>query len=304
MSILYFLLAFIASGVTCAAGAYGMRFYMERNREIAEREDPRDTRIRDVQATLQVFRADAIKYKTTADEATSHLLLAHTRIDELLERTSMVNEKFTSCKDLLRKKIAESEQLIAKLSAAEQQLANLRERLQEAELELSVSERSELVDAAVETREPDQANQNNAKSDDLQGMFTPTVEEGNPSLIQCLTEELDRWKRHCHVLGDELKNRREQAGPAPAPLTRDAGDDQGSDNKSIDELTDIRGIGKVLARKLHELGVYRFQQLVSLTSEDLRRANDLIPDIERRMSRDDWTNQARNLHFNKYSEQL
>jgi predicted flap endonuclease-1-like 5' DNA nuclease len=216
----------------------------------------------------------------------------------------MVNEKFTSCKDLLRKKIAESEQLIAKLSAAEQQLANLRERLQEAELELSVSERSELVDAAVETREPDQANQNNAKSDDLQGMFTPTVEEGNPSLIQCLTEELDRWKRHCHVLGDELKNRREQAGPAPAPLTRDAGDDQGSDNKSIDELTDIRGIGKVLARKLHELGVYRFQQLVSLTSEDLRRANDLIPDIERRMSRDDWTNQARNLHFNKYSEQL
>jgi len=299
MSILYFVLAFIASGVTCAAGAYGMRVCIERNREIAEREDPRDTRVRDMQATLQVVRADTVKNKSKADEATSHLELAHARIDELLEQSAMVGDKFISCKALLKKKIVETEHLNDKLSATEQQLANLRERLQEAELELSMSGGLESADSETDTPDPGHASPNDLNHNTLQDMFKPTVEEGNPSLIQCLTEEVDRWKRHCHVLGDELKSRREQVGSEPAPSAQNT-----SDNQAIDELTDVRGIGKVLARKLHELGVYRYQQLVSLTSEDLEHANDLIPDLERRMGRDDWAGQARNLHFDKYSEQL
>jgi predicted flap endonuclease-1-like 5' DNA nuclease len=299
MSILYFVLAFIASGVTCAAGAYGMRVCIERNREIAEREDPRDTRVRDMQATLQVVRADTVKNKSKADEATSHLELAHARIDELLEQSAMVGDKFISCKALLKKKIVETEHLNDKLSATEQQLANLRERLQEAELELSMSGGLESAEPATDTPDPGHASPNDLNRDTLQDMFKPTVEEGNPSLVQCLTEEVDRWKRHCHVLGDELKSRREQVGSEPAPSAQNT-----SDNQAIDELTDVRGIGKVLARKLHELGVYRYQQLVSLTNEDLEHANDLIPDLERRMGRDDWAGQARNLHFDKYSEQL
>jgi predicted flap endonuclease-1-like 5' DNA nuclease len=69
-------------------------------------------------------------------------------------------------------------------------------------------------------------------------------------------------------------------------------------------LTDIRGIGKVIASKLQELGICRYEQLASLDDDDLDRFQDLIPDFERRMRRDNWMEQARDLHSSKYSEQI
>ena len=77
-----------------------------------------------------------------------------------------------------------------------------------------------------------------------------------------MTGELDRWKRHCHVLGGELKNQR----------TRITEVEEASHNSvatipDIDELTDIRGIGKALVRKLHLLGIYRYEDLLNLDDD-------------------------------------
>lgn len=267
-----------------------MRFYTERNRIIAEREDPRDTKIRDLQATVKLTNKDLALTRTNATDMREHLKLAHVRIDELLEQRSMLREKFNTCENLLKNEIGERELLQDKLSVAKTQLETMKERRQELELQLKASSQENMLDPVLQTSEPES---DDLHDDALSEVFSPDVpDESNASLIESLTGELDRWKRHCRVLGNELKCRKKQSSQTsrPAPSQWDA----------VDELTDIRGIGKVMARKLHKLGIYRFQELIDLDTRDLNRAQELIPDIRTRMHRDEWIDQARALHHGKY----
>lgn len=291
MSTLFVILSVAACVATGVVGAFGMRFYIERCRVIAEREDPRDTKIRDLQATVKLTQKDLTLKRSSAGEKTEHLKFAHTRIDELLNRISKLKDKYASCVVLLETEIGAKDVLQDKLSVAKTQLETLKENNQEMALQLRASNEPDMLGPS--TREPD-TNSANVDDGPLADMFSSSVEEDDsPSLIQSLTGELDRWKHHCHVLGNELKHQREQITPETVYQALDPAD-------SIDELTDIRGIGSVLARKLHEVGIYRFEELVNLGNDELERAQALIPDLERRMKRDDWINQARTLYQNKY----
>ena len=286
MSTLFVMLSLIACGATAAIGAFGMRFYIERNRIIAEREDPRDTKIRELQAAVKLARKDLVLTRNSMTETTDHLKLAHERIDELIEQRDFSREKFNSCEALLKKEIGDRELLQEKLSVAKTQVENLKERNQELELQIRHSNEGEMLSPSF--------HESDHESDELEEetvtqVSTPEfVDDGSPSLIQSLTGELDRWKHHCHVLGNELKHQREQIGQNGAiPVTESF--------PGVDELTDIRGIGKVMARKLHTLGIFRFQEIIDLDGDDLMRARSVIPDIERRMHRDDWVSQAQQL---------
>ncbi len=62
-----------------------------------------------------------------------------------------------------------------------------------------------------------------------------------------------------------------------------------------DELTRIRGIGKVLSEKLAEAGLTSYWQLATLTAEQ-REALDSSLNLRGRMQRDGWQEQARTLH--------
>jgi chromosome segregation ATPase len=295
MSTLSVISAFAACIATGTVGAFGMRFYTERNRVLAEREDPRDTKIRDLQATVKLAHKDLTLKRTSADENGEHLKLAHTRIDELLDRISKLKEKYACCVTLLEKEIGQKDVLQDQLSVAKTQLKTLKERNQEMELQISASDEPDMLMPLT-----DESDSNSVITDDqpLTNMFSSSSEEdGSPSLIQSLTGELDRWKRHCHVLGIELKHQRQQATPQCTPQTTNTAD-------NIDELTDIRGIGSVLARKLHELGIFRFQELINLGNDDLERAQALIPDLQHRIRRDDWINQARTLYQSKYHSSI
>lgn len=295
MSILSVILTITACVATGVAGAFGMRFYIERNRIIAEREDPRDTKIRDLQATVKLTRKDLDLTRTDAKEMTEHLKLAHDRIDDLLEQRGMLREKFNACEKLLKNEIGEREILQDKLSVAKTQLETMKEHNQELSLQIKASSNEDMLDPSLHSGESD-ADEIDDKS--LNDMFSSEIEDDNSaSLIQSLTGELDRWKHHCHVLGNELKHQRDQIGQNPKL-------DTATHMDAVDELTDIRGIGKVMARKLHKLGIYRFQELINLDARDLARAQTLIPDIERRMHRDGWIDQARALHRGKYESAI
>ena len=50
------------------------------------------------------------------------------------------------------------------------------------------------------------------------------------------------------------------------------------------------------------LGIQNFKALAELDASDYERAAELIPNLESRMKRDDWTAQARELHEKKYCE--
>jgi predicted flap endonuclease-1-like 5' DNA nuclease len=135
--------------------------------------------------------------------------------------------------------------------------------------------------------------------DELEAFRPFDVDDTSSSLLESLTIELERWKKHCHVLGDELKIQRERL----AQLGESTETDENPFD-SIDELTDIRGIGNAIARKLHQLGIYRYRELASLSGDDVERARMLIPNFDSRMARDNWQDQARSLHRDKYEESL
>ncbi|MEJ2137886.1 MAG: hypothetical protein P8Y61_00290 [Gammaproteobacteria bacterium] len=76
------------------------------------------------------------------------------------------------------------------------------------------------------------------------------------------------------------------------------------DSKFHDDLKAIRGVGAKIEQKLNMLGIVNFKDLAELGADDYERAADLIPNLESRMKRYDWTSQARELHREKYSETI
>lgn len=296
MSILFSILAFFACVATAACGAWGMRWHMEKTREVPEKEDPRDTQIRDLLAQVRMAKNDMVRSRTIAEDAEEHLKLAHERIDELFARSAKLSARAESAESDLQAAHSARDLLRDKLSAATQQLDTLKQRNQELELELSVAQDADMLEPEPGGNTP---GADEDEIDRLGAMTTPNIDASTGSLLHALTAELERWKRHCHVLGDELKLHREKLAQLGATTETDE-----NPFDSIDELTDIRGIGNAIARKLHQLGIYRYREIVSLSDGDRERAQMLIPDFDRRMRRDRWQEQARTLHLDKYDEPI
>lgn len=74
--------------------------------------------------------------------------------------------------------------------------------------------------------------------------------------------------------------------PAPQPAVSAAPATQGSD-----KLTRIKGIGPVIEKKLHNLGITTFAQIAAFTEEDVSRVNGVL-DFPGRIEREDWISQA------------
>jgi predicted flap endonuclease-1-like 5' DNA nuclease len=69
-----------------------------------------------------------------------------------------------------------------------------------------------------------------------------------------------------------------------------------------DDLKLIVGVGPVLERMLHQLGVTRYQQIAHWTQRDIDEFDARLPEFPGRIRRDTWVTQARELHLSKYGE--
>lgn len=70
-----------------------------------------------------------------------------------------------------------------------------------------------------------------------------------------------------------------------------------------DDLKLIVGVGPVLERMLHTLGVATFRQIARWTDRDVAEFDTRLPEFPGRIVRDQWVTQARALHQSKYGEQ-
>lgn len=59
-----------------------------------------------------------------------------------------------------------------------------------------------------------------------------------------------------------------------------------------DDLTKISGIGPAIQKKLHELGIYSYQQIAEFTPEDIVRVTASLKVFKGRIGRDNWIGQA------------
>jgi predicted flap endonuclease-1-like 5' DNA nuclease len=71
-----------------------------------------------------------------------------------------------------------------------------------------------------------------------------------------------------------------------------------------DDLKLIVGVGPVLERMLHTLGVTTFRQIGRWTEHDIAEFDAKLPEFPGRIVRDQWVIQARALHKSKYGEAL
>jgi len=79
----------------------------------------------------------------------------------------------------------------------------------------------------------------------------------------------------------------------PALLTESGG---------YDDLKLIVGVGPVLERMLHRLGVSTYRQIARWTERDIDDIDAKLPEFPGRIRRDAWVTQARELHQSKYGE--
>lgn len=64
--------------------------------------------------------------------------------------------------------------------------------------------------------------------------------------------------------------------------------------RAADDLTQIRGIGPVIAEQLHRLGITTWQQIAALTPEEVARIDQVLA-FKGRIERERWIEQARAL---------
>jgi predicted flap endonuclease-1-like 5' DNA nuclease len=112
-------------------------------------------------------------------------------------------------------------------------------------------------------------------------------------------------RRECERLSAELADaRRESAryrelvidieNNAPPPILSGVGEP--------DDLKLIVGIGPVLERMLHNLGVTTFRQIARWSEHDSAEFDAKLPEFPGRIVRDQWVTQARALHQAKFGE--
>ena len=135
----------------------------------------------------------------------------------------------------------------------------------------------------------------------LQMEFRATEARAKP-----LEAELAQAKRAAEqAIEQEMKQRalvaelqEKRAGGKPAPRAEPVPAPQQAPSPTAaakaDDLTAIRGVGKVIEKKLHDLGITSFRQIAELTTEEVRRINEAI-DFPGRVEREHWIEQAKGL---------
>ena len=71
-----------------------------------------------------------------------------------------------------------------------------------------------------------------------------------------------------------------------------------------DDLKLIVGVGPVLERMLHQLGVTTYRQIARWSERDIDEFDAKLPEFPGRIRRDGWVTQARELHQSKFGEAL
>jgi predicted flap endonuclease-1-like 5' DNA nuclease len=226
--------------------------------------------------------ADKASYAARIEDA-SHLRL------ELENTCTAAQSEVAEMTDILEEQDRETKELQSKLTVlteAQSESDELRTRLQELEdASANITSQHENVSSLLVTEQ--------AESQKLRRQ------------LEHLTATI-QGARKAEVAHDEV-------GPETKTLESIEKEPVSDDTDSLpiletddfqDDLKTIRGVGAKIEQKLNMLGIRNFKSLVDLDNDGYERAAKLIPSLEGRMRRDGWSDQARELHLEKYNEAI
>jgi large subunit ribosomal protein L19 len=90
--------------------------------------------------------------------------------------------------------------------------------------------------------------------------------------------------RDARAKGKAAAEARKKASKAFKGFTKPKGE--------ADDLTQIKGVGEELVKRLAKLGVIQFEQIANWTDEDISNVDEVLS-FKGRIEREDWTSQAR-----------
>lgn len=320
MSILVGFLVLLGFSGACF-GSWKGALYWDRRTRPPEDLDPRDQEIRELRAALNVTRNANGDYRRKHKEMTHGVKLSQENLQKTQNALANCQQKYTVTKDVLSKEQREKEELADDLSLTRHDMNDHKNRIHELEMELQLA----------------------GGPEGLVSVSDQLGEQAQNEEIKKLKQEVDRWKQHCQVLGQNtkvLRSKLEQAQmatqpPFPAPQAeqlpsnhnptetfRPADEqpqaqacDADTDTLPVlnstedthvaqDDLQAIKGIGSKLEKKLHLVGISTFKGLLDLKPEDYERISVVIPNLQKRMTNDGWLEQARSLHEDKYENSI
>ncbi len=133
------------------------------------------------------------------------------------------------------------------------------------------------------------------------------------------TEAANRSARGAHAANSVAPSPPMQTAPAAPPLHDRAGDattgarargegagraDGFEPGAPSDDLTCIYGVGPVLAKMLHRLGIHQFKQVAQWSEADIDFFDAQLERFRGRIRRENWVRSATEEHHKKYGEWL
>jgi molybdopterin-containing oxidoreductase family membrane subunit len=133
-----------------------------------------------------------------------------------------------------------------------------------------------------------------AHGDDVKH-YSPSVIPRKPNTAALSNKKQD--DRHNEMVNsDSLIDTEVKKGQLDSLLLRLGAFDPNSER--ADNLKKISGVGPVMEKKLHQLGIFTFLQVSKMEASDYDLLDEIIGEFPGRAKRDDWAGQASKLKNN------
>jgi predicted flap endonuclease-1-like 5' DNA nuclease len=150
-----------------------------------------------------------------------------------------------------------------------------------------------------------------AKAQDQLAAHTQALTQANTNIqtanatIQTAQAQLNAQETRLQQQAAELTRLRTAPSATATTLTTASGLAIAAvEQNREDDLKEIVGVGPFIESKLHTLGIRTFKQIALLSPEMLERVAEHIEHFQGRIGRENWTEQCKALHFDKYGEKI
>ncbi len=125
-------------------------------------------------------------------------------------------------------------------------------------------------------------------------------------------KEMDRLRKRAVEMQAALRMKTDGGAVPPLQKPRQSGGQlsllveqtHSAKERPKDDLSQIHGIGPVFARTLNKMGLYTFSQIANWKPEDIAKVAKKLYTAPDRIKRDNWVNEAKRLHEQKYGQKL
>jgi predicted flap endonuclease-1-like 5' DNA nuclease len=191
------------------------------------------------------------------------------RVPPLVERFRVRNE--------------EAQALQQDLLAARQRIADLEAMLGSDETRVEPVDPEALGDDLEASNDPDEPDDTHAAA------YATTAESADDLAEDSAEDSADNLDNEVGELLEDLEELEDYVASSAA------------DARTRDDLMQIKGVGPAIAKTLHELGIFHFEQIAAMSEYDIDRVAQRLKGFRSRIYREDWIGQARALLDEKQS---